>query len=200
MLAACSGGGNPGDPPPENRGDAELVELRWGRLADVYGLRRAGEQLQPELFASDQLLGSDIADDVDAAALAGNAGGGRYDFLGADADSLQPRLLIPFEIGSPDFERAFAALDDRTTEVTPLQVGMRDAIFSVVPRNAALRLRFSRDLGIDQDFFTARGSRGEDLGVRNPEAVQLVEITGQDRGDADDAHHCRSALRCAGPN
>jgi hypothetical protein len=103
-----------------------------------------------------------------------------YYFVGADPDTLQPRLFIPRELGSDAFLNAFDALDDQTREVTPMLFGQNapGRPFTVVPRNAAIQLNFSAPLGVDDSFFVERNSSGQVVGLRNTEAVQLLRLAG----------------------
>ncbi|MHC5065473.1 MAG: hypothetical protein ACYTG5_16020, partial [Planctomycetota bacterium] len=58
--------------------------------------------------------------------------------------------------------------------------------FSVVPRNASLRLKFSSSLGVDSSFFYSTDpDTGRITGIKNTEAVQLLAIAG-DPTDARD--------------
>ena len=185
VLAGCSskkdasavGGGS---------GSASLVAVEFGALVDVFGLRRTSSgAFTAGLYQRDVLIGSNIVDERDGVNRNKKDNEILYDFLSANPDNLQPRLLITREIGSPAFESAFDALDDRVRRVTPGRFGQNAAQtpFSVVPRNGALRLSFSRDLGIDESFFYAMNG-GQIVGVKNTEAVQLLRIL-RDPNDGD---------------
>lgn len=176
VLGACggSGGGASGVGP---RGDADLVAVHYGRLADVYGLRERDGVVTVELHRRDVLVGLDIRDERKG----GDALGDDeilYDFLSPDPDTLQLRLLITRRIGSEAFRAAFDALDAHVRRVQPLRFGQKGRTFTAVPRNAALRLTFSRDLGIDDSFFVEKDSSGAVTAVKNTEAVQLLQIVG----------------------
>ena len=110
-----------------------------------------------------------------------------YDFTSANPDNLQPRLFIPREITSVDFHLAFEALDDSARLVAPSRFGetASDTAFSVVPRNAGIRLTFAAGLGINNDFFVERDEDGRIIGVRNAEAVQLLKIVGDPTDSID---------------
>ncbi len=171
-LCACDGGtpgktGGLGSPDPRK---VELLQVHWGRLADVYGLRTVGNLQVPELVQADALLGMDIQDQrqandgkADAEIL--------YDFFGSNPDTLQPRLLITRDLSSAEFAAAFAALDDQLCLVDG-----GDETCPLVPRNAALRLSFSADLQVGEDFFVQRDAQGQVVGVKNTQAVQLLEF------------------------
>lgn len=179
LVGACSSGGGATDASVGSGSHPRLQRFEYGRLVDVYGLRQTSQGSIPDLFQRDVLVGPDIQDE---------RGPGdtrpdpeiRYDFTGSDPDTLQPRLLIPRTIGSADFVELFDALDDRVREITPQVFGQLGAnqSFTVVPRNGAFRLRFSAPLGVDEDFFVERNPQGQVVGIRNAEAVQLLEIAG----------------------
>jgi hypothetical protein len=101
-----------------------------------------------------------------------------YDFQGADPDTLQPQLFIPRDMDGNEFQLAFSVLGAQLREVTPMLYGQGGVgtPFSVVPRNAALKLTFSAPLGVDDGFFVARDAQGRVTGLRNTEAVQLLRI------------------------
>ncbi|MEM7198841.1 MAG: hypothetical protein AAF628_01145 [Planctomycetota bacterium] len=165
-------------PPPPVTGDLHLQAVHFGKLVDVYGLRTTSAGAAVELYRADVLVGPDIEDE--------RANGSTrpdeevlYDFVGTDPDDLTPRLVITREIDSAEFRAAFAAIDDEVTLVTPASVERATgAPFTVVARNAALRLTFDRDVGVTEDFFVERGPEGQVLGLKNTEAVQLLRIQG----------------------
>lgn len=183
-FAACSN--KSGSVAGVGAGSASLLTLETGALVDVYGLRRtASGAFTSALFERDVLIGADIVDERDGATRTKRDNEILYDFLSANPDNLHPRLLITREIGSAEFHAAFDALDDRVRRVTPGRFGQNTgtAPFSVVARNGALRLTFSRDLGIDDSFFYTM-ENGDIVGVKNPEAVQLLRIV-RDPNDSD---------------
>ena len=182
-LAACSGSGGSSSLVAGTGGTTpRLAEIEFGRLVDVYGLDSTGSVA---LFLRDVLIGRDIEDERTPQRNPDAADSEiTFDFLSADADTLQPRLLITREIGSTEFETEFDRLDDELRAITPAGFGQVGASFSVVPRNAGFRLTFSHDLGITEEFFVERNANGVITGQRNTEAVQLLEIVG-DPNDAD---------------
>ena len=180
LAAACGGGGRQVDAESNIvTTQAELVRVEFGRLADVYGYDSSAGAGTISLFLKDVLIASNIRDERDNN---DNVQDGEilYDFIGSDPDSLQPRLLIPRELGSREFEEAFDALDDQLREIAPKRVGTNVVgdPFGVVPRNAALRLTFSRPLGVGDDFFVERDANGAVTALRNTDAVQLLRIVG----------------------
>lgn len=168
-------------------GSASLLTVESGALVDVYGLRRTGSgAFTATLYERDVLIGSDIVDERDGANRNKKDSEILYDFLSANPDNLQPRLLITRDIESAEFRAGFDALDDRVRRVTPGRFGQNTGTtpFSVVPRNGALRLTFSRDLGIDNSFFYTLDEFNQIAGVKNSEAVQLLRIV-RDPNDED---------------
>jgi hypothetical protein len=186
LLAACGGGGG-GTGGTAGSAGAELVAVEFGRLVDVYGLRTVGDETTVELFETDVLVGPDIRDERDANSTKRDDEIS-YDFLASNPDTLQPRLLITRELGSAAFAEKFDLLDEKVRRVSPARFGqdVTTQPFSVVPRNGGLRLRFTRPLGLDEDFFVARDPVTKIVtGVKNSEAVQLLRIV----GDPNDQQH-----------
>lgn len=180
-LTGCSGSGAGGG---TSTGTAdttqpELLRTEFGRLVDVYGLHVTPQGSTIDLYQKDVVIGSDIQDERGSADSTSDSEI-TYDFIGADPDTLQPRLFIPRDITGESFKSAFAALDDNLREVSPMLFGTGGAglPFSVVPRNAAIRLTFSAPLGVDESFFVERAASGQITGLRNTEAVQLLRILG----------------------
>ncbi len=177
-AAACSGGGSTGGVTPGSS-QPELVRVEYGRLVDVYGLQLTAEGSAIALYRRDIVIGGNIQDQrpTDSPLRDDEI---TYDFLGADPDTLQPRLFIPRDLTRDEFRIAFEALDDELREVTPMTFGQGGPgePFSVVPRNAAIRLVFSAPLGVDDSFFVERNDQGQVTGLRNTEAVQLLKLVG----------------------
>lgn len=171
LLALSAAGGchreAAADAPATVGGDAVLTSVHWGRLADIYSLDTSTGIEVPQLWRRDQLLGVDVADDVDD----------RWRFLPGDAATLQPRLWIKAAADSPDFAVAVAAVQRQVRLLTPARFDAVRTVFDVVPRNAALRLQFDRQLGIDDAFFASADGGAER--VHNQDAVQLLQIVGK---------------------
>jgi len=178
-FGGCSGGGGAltGNSTVGATVQPELSGIEYGRLADIYGLQVTPEGTAIALFQKDVVIGGNIQDQrptesnlTDPEIL--------YDFIAADPDTLQPRLFIPRDVTSDEFADAFEALDDELRSVSPMLFGDGGAgvPYSVVPRNAAIRLSFSAPLGIDDTFFVERAANGQVTALRNTEAVQLLRI------------------------
>jgi len=178
-LAGCGGGSGGSDSGLSIPKGATLVSLQQGKLVDVYGFKTLDGSKVVELFQSDMLVGPDIQDERDS-------GSNKkdeeilYDFISSNPDTLQPRLLITREIGSEEFTKAVDDLDDNIRLISPDVFGKNSTVspYSVVPRNAAIRLVFTEDLGITDDFFYEKDSFGKIVGVKNTQAVQLLKIVG----------------------
>lgn len=175
LLGGCSGGGgstsSAGTP-----GGIEMAKVEFGRLFDVYGLDPSGAIA---LFQKDVLVGSDIRDGRPTNSSLPDAQVS-YDILSSDPDTLQPRVLIPRPLGSQEFKEKFEALDDKVREVTPAQFAKTPPTqpYSVVPRNAGIRLTFTGNVGVTDGFFVERDETGKIVGQINTEAVQVLEIVG----------------------
>ena len=149
-LTACSGGGGAGGTGPgsPNTGNAQLTRVLTGRMVDVYGLRTTAAGAAVELYQNDVLIGPDIEDQRPANSTLRDSEI-LYDFIGTNPNSLQSRVLITRELGSPEFQAAYDALGARLREVAAGLFGqdVTTRPFTVVPRNAALKLVFSQSLG-----------------------------------------------------
>ncbi|MHC4897080.1 MAG: hypothetical protein ACYTGW_08235 [Planctomycetota bacterium] len=183
VLSSCGGGGGGGGAATiTNDIKATLQAVHQGRLVDVWGLVDGGKSV--DLYQADVLIGPNIDDQRKSGSTVRDQDI-LYDFVSSNPENLQPRLLITREIGSPEFQDAFEKLDDEARDVAPAQFGRDTSVapYPVVPRNAALRLTFSRDLQLTEDFFVQRVSPTQ-VTVKNTEAVQLLKIQG-DPNDTD---------------
>jgi hypothetical protein len=178
-LASCGGGSGGSGSGLSTPTGARLTAIQHGKLVDVYGFKTLGGAKVVELFQSDMLVGPDIQDERDSGS---NQKDEEilYDFISANPDTLQPRLLITREIGSEDFANAVEDLDDNIRLISPDAFGKNSTVspYSVVPRNSAIRLVFSEELGITDDFFYEKDALGKVVGVKNTQAVQLLKIIG----------------------
>lgn len=181
-LSGCGGGGGAAGAGASTGGQARLVAVHYGRLVDVFGLRKTASGTTVVLYRTDVMIGPDIQDERTGQQQKGDEEI-LYDFISSNPENLQPRLLITRVIGTREFQEAFDALDAKLRRVTPGVFGQNTAArpFTVVPRNAALRLTFSKPLGIDEGFFVERDAQGRVVGLKNAEAVQLLEIVGDPR-------------------
>ncbi len=180
LAQACSDKPRTGDFVPEAGGKVRIERVEYGRLVDVYGLTTEAGTTNITLHQKDVIVGSDIRDERPPGSSLGD-NEVTYDFFGTDPDTLQPRLLIPRDLGSTQFANAFAGLARNLREVTPMRHGQNGLglPFSVVPRNAAIRLVLSDRLDVLDDFFVETDASGKVTGLRNTEAVQLLRIVGQ---------------------
>jgi hypothetical protein len=182
-MAACGERSSTGGVTPQAGDKVRVERIEFGRLVDVYGYDASGSG-ELVLFQKDVVVGNDIEDQrPPGSALGDNEI--TYDFYATDPATLQPRLLIPRRIGSPEFEAAFDRLDARLRSVTPMAYGQGGPglPYSVVPRNAAIRVVLSAPLLVGDDFFVERNAQGKVTGLRNTEAVQLLRIVGNPAQD-----------------
>lgn len=157
-----------------------LARVVVGRAVDVYGFESEDSRALT-LFQRDVLVGPDIVDERGPKDRKSDEET-RFDFVGVDASTLRPRLLIPRPVRSSAFTALFRTLDERALVLDDRSYGDDDSTpFRAVPRNAAIRLDFESDLKLPEDFFVARDENGRVTGIKNPEAIQLLEIVGDPR-------------------
>ncbi|PIE24366.1 MAG: hypothetical protein CSA62_03535 [Planctomycetota bacterium] len=181
LLTGCDngGGGSATGGSAASNGDADVLQLRTGRLVDVYGLQKTAHGSVVQLFERDVLIGSNIQDERDANSNKKDSEI-TYDFFGFNPENLQPNLLITRDLGSSAFRAAFERLFEKVYVVTPSHYGQNAAQqpLPVVARNSAIEIVFSKDLGLADDFFVERDAQGRIRGLKNANAVQLLEILG----------------------
>ena len=110
VLNGCSGSGSSSSDLNVVDSGVQLIAVHQGKLVDVYGLRTVQNSQVIDLYQTDMIVGLDIQDERDSGS---NKRDSEilYDFVNANPDTLQPRLLITREIGSKEFEDAIDALD-----------------------------------------------------------------------------------------
>ena len=185
LFVGCSGSvGEPGSGKIKPEGNAQLTGVHYGRLVDVYGLRKSSFGVDLALYRSDVIVGPDIQDERSGSSNKRDEEI-EFDFINADPDTLQPRLLITRQIDTPEFDELLVKTQRNLRRVTPGVFGQNTtrSPHSVVPRNAGIQLTFSRGLDLTDDFFVSRDPlTGRVKGVKNSEAVQLLEIIGDPTG------------------
>lgn len=181
-LAGCDGSSKVG----ELDSDAtrpELSSVEIGRLVDVYSFRRVDKSIgdrrirtnrRLELVASNVVVNANIESQslFDAA---GNAvATANYQFLPFDKTIGHEELLILWDdtAGGEEetaFKNAFASAQQGLNQIPPSYRGQNTQTrpIPIVPRNAAIKLRFTGAPGVDAAFFAA-----------NPAAIQLLEFKG----------------------
>ncbi|MCA8970208.1 MAG: hypothetical protein KDC95_10505 [Planctomycetes bacterium] len=176
-LESC-GGGKPGNRTSESAVDgarAALESVEYGRLVDVYAWRRRFEddadridprKREPVLVRRNVLVHPLLRDENPI-----TNGQARFRFLPYTPSVGHRELLVLFD---DLLERD--AFDLAMTQATS-GIPLIDAHFAfakgipkqppVVPRDATLRLKFDRKLGLDQDYFDA-----------TPGLVQVLQLAG----------------------
>jgi hypothetical protein len=162
-----------------------LERIDYGRLVDVYAYRRVdparrdrrdSQNRVPALVAKnvviDPTLQSDrLFDPVGDENLSAN-----YRFMPFDLGVGHDELLILWDDTAPgEKERFDAALQSAQASLIEVPASFRNqntavSPIPVVPRDAALKLTFDRDLRLNDSFFVA-----------NPSAVQVLEFRGDPR-------------------
>ncbi len=187
VTSSCSSEGqSPAGQTQPQSGNTTIRSVQFGRLVDVYGLRATATGLILELFQEDVLVGPDIQDERDSKSEKADHEI-LYDFISPNPETLQPRLLITRDIATSDFAEAYAALGQKLRQVSASRFGqdIGKYPFTVVPRNAAIRIELTEPPGVDDSFFVTRDQNGFITGLKNTEAVQMLEIV----GDPNDAVH-----------
>jgi len=179
-MASCGGPSNVGSLGANGR--TELLSVEVGRLVDVYafqrivptvGDRRLRSNRRLELVAKNVVVNANI-ETQSLFDLAGNVvPSANYEYLPFDKSVGHEQLLILWDNSSPEetqnFQAALASAQSGLTQLPPSYRGQNTASrpIPIVPRNAALRLKFNEKLTADPAFFLA-----------NPQAVQLLEFKG----------------------
>ena len=159
---------------------ANLTAVEYGRLVDIYSYRRVDPSRTdrrdttnrtPVLIARDVVVRPDI-ETQDLFDARGNARiDADYRFLPFDVDVGHEELLILWDDQVPPEKAVFqAALDRATTGLPVVPASYKDQNTTrrpipVVPRNAAICLKFDSELGVESEFFVA-----------NPNAIQVLEF------------------------
>lgn len=174
---------------PSATGGAVLSSMEYGRLVDVYAYqridvvrddRRDTANRVPVLIQKDVL----IQPSIETQSLFDNFGNARLDadyrFMPFDVTVGHEQLLILWDSRVPPEKAGFESALSRATSSLPYVPGsFRNQDTSkrpipVVPRNAAVRLNFDRDLGVNTAFFQA-----------NPSAIQLLEFITPEGSSSD---------------
>lgn len=181
-LAACDGSSKVGQATSDS-GRPELLSIELGRLVDVYayqrvdasrGDRRLRANRRLELVAKNVVVNAGIESQSLFDAAGEVVASANYEFLPFDKSVGHEELVILWDNtpGGPEaasFDSALAAAQAGLGQVPPSFRGQNTLTrpIPIVPRNAAIRLRFSSKIDVGADFF----------GV-NPSAIQLLEFKG----------------------
>jgi hypothetical protein len=170
-----SGSGDSGD-------DLRLSQVQYGRLVDVFAYRRVDPlraqrrdvaNRVPVLVARDVLIDPRIESQQLFDAAGEEDPNADFEFRPFNVAVGHDELLILWDDQSSAekarFDEALRRAQASLESVAPAFAGQNTTLqpIPVVPRNAALKLTFSRDLGVDSGYFIA-----------NPSSLQLLEIVG----------------------
>lgn len=179
LLAAC-GGSSGGKGGSGSTSELRLTNIDYGRMVDVYSYRRvntANGQRRDITNRVPTLVLREVVIDpgIESQALFDPVGeedpNADYQFRSFDVKTGHDELLILWDDTNPDEQARFeSALRRAQTGLVPVAAaysGQNTTIqpIPVVPRNATLRLKFTRALSVDRSFFAA-----------NPAALQVLEI------------------------
>jgi hypothetical protein len=179
-FAACDGGSKVGQVGSGSRPELASVEL--GRLVDVYayrridpavGDRRLRTQRQLHRVARNVVINANIDSQPLFDAAGQVVATANYEFLPFDKNVGHEELVILWDdrpgAESDRFQQAFDAAQQGLLQVPASYRGQstQSRPIPIVARNAAIRLRFTGQVDVDQAFFTA-----------NPSAIQLLEFKG----------------------
>ena len=181
FLASCGGGGGKSSSAsPTAGGSAQLVSLHYGRLVDIYSYRRLAASRtdrrdtfnrSPVLVARDVVISPSVTTQPLFDAVGAENKNTDYRFMPFDVNVGHDELLILWDNTTSDeqddFDRALQFAQLSLVEVPGSYRSQNSSIrpIPVIPRNAALRLTFDRDLAVGPGFFAA-----------NLTAVQLLEF------------------------
>ncbi|MFT4512657.1 MAG: hypothetical protein ACI89X_000781 [Planctomycetota bacterium] len=180
-LVACDGNTKVGE---VGQGGVRpsLVSVEIGRLVDVYAFRRIDPNVgdrrlranrELELIARNVVINANIESQSLFDAAGNPVATANYDFLPFDKNVGHEQLIVLWDDRAGPEQQGFKdAFADAQTGLSQLPDSYRGQNtqtrpIPIVPRNAAIRLRFSGDLGASPDFFVA-----------NPSAIQLLEFKG----------------------
>ncbi len=181
LLAGCDGRSSSNTGSAQVGAKPSLLRLEFGRLVDVFAYRRV-EITRPErretfnrspvLVQRDVVIAPDIQTQALFDALGEENRSADYRFLPFDVNVGHEELVILWDDReasgeAADFTRALRLAQTGLVEVPASYRSQNTALrpIPLVARNAALKLTFDRDLGLNSAFFAA-----------NPSAVQLLEF------------------------
>jgi len=186
VLAACDGGGKVGEVNDSSR--LQLLQVDLGRLVDVYayqrqdvasGDRRNRANRRIELVAKNVVISSNIESQSLFSPSGEVVPTADYEFLPFDKSVGHEELLILWdnrptwgttpssEVASFDSALQRAKLGLLTLAPSYRGQNTQTRPIPIVPRNAAIRMRFSAKIPVDATFFET-----------NPSAIQLLEFKG----------------------
>lgn len=179
LLAACDGSSKKSDGPNPGA-ELRLSSVEYGRLVDIYAYRRVntanGQRRDvgnraPTLVARDVVIDPRVETQPLFDPLGEEDPNADFQFLPFAVSTGHEELMILWDDQNPDekarFDAALTRARSGLVPVTAAYTGQNTQVqpIPVVPRNAALRLKFSQTVSVDSSFFVA-----------NPSALQVLEI------------------------
>lgn len=180
LLAGCDGSSNKSTQTGGTGSELRLESINYGRLVEVFAFRRVDPtngQRRDALNRVAVRVASNVVIDprVETQALYDPLGeedpNADYRFRPFDVEVGHEELLILWDDTHPDESQRFQdALDTAVANLTPVPAAVESQNTTVqpipvAPRNAALKLKFTRDVGVSDEFFVA-----------NPASLQVLEI------------------------
>jgi hypothetical protein len=181
-FAACDGSSSSVGELGQGGNQPSLQSVEVGRLVDVYAFRRIDPNIgdrrlrvnrQLELIERDVIINSNIESESVFDAAGNPVATGNYEFMPFDKNIGHEQLLILWDDRAGPEQQSFQeALANAQVGLTQLPNSYRGQNtqtrpIPIVPRNAAIRLNFSKGLDVSAEFFAA-----------NPAAIQVLEFQG----------------------
>lgn len=180
LFVACDGStkGKGGDDSANS--ELRLSSIEYGRLVDIFAYRRVnaanGQRRDvanrvPVRVARDVIVDPSIETEPLFDPVGEEDPNADFQFRPFDVNTGHEELVILWDDTHPDeqlrFESALQRARSGLVPVAAAYTGQNTTVqpIPVVPRNASLKLRFTRTLSVDRSFFAA-----------NPAALQVLEI------------------------
>lgn len=180
-MTACDGSSKSGEA-GANSSRLELQSVELGRLVDVYAFRRIDVgnadrrnrfNRELELVAKNVVINANIETESLFDAAGEESPSATYEFRPFRTTVGHEELLILWDDQHPDeaakFAAAMTAAQVGLTELAPSYRGQNTLTrpIPIVPRNSAIKLTFSGNVKVNDEFFAV-----------NPSAIQLLEFKG----------------------
>ena len=182
LVVGCGGSSSGGGTGPQTQG-AQLISVRYGRLADIYAYRlvdptntdpsyrdrRQRTNREPVVVARNVVISPQIETEPLVDSVGEIRPGASFQFMPFDVAVGHEELLILWDdVTEPtQFEEAMGRALAGLVEVSPAyrDQNILTNPIPVVPRNAAFVLQFDRRLNLTNEFFSI-----------NPSAIQVLRF------------------------